>query len=90
MAVQLSGRYGLTAREEEVARLLLSGRSNEAIAQILQISAHTARHHTQRVLEKTGAHSRAEVAFIAARSRRSGEHRQSVGVREVVVQPAEA
>lgn len=53
-------QYGLTAREVEVAVLLAQGRSNAAIAEALQISGHTARHHTQRVLTKVGVHSRAE------------------------------
>jgi DNA-binding CsgD family transcriptional regulator len=53
-------RYGLTRREHEVARLLAQGKSNAAIAQELRISAHTARHHTQRVLAKLAVHSRAE------------------------------
>jgi len=52
--------YGLTARELEVAVLLAQGRSNAAIAEALQISAHTARHHSQRILTKLGVHSRAE------------------------------
>jgi DNA-binding NarL/FixJ family response regulator len=53
-------QYGLTPRETEVAALLAQGRSNTAIATALQISSHTARHHTQRVLTKLGVHSRAE------------------------------
>ena len=53
-------RYGLTAREVEVAVLLAQGRSNAGIAEALRISAHTARHHTQRILTKLGVHSRAE------------------------------
>jgi DNA-binding NarL/FixJ family response regulator len=53
-------QYGLTPRETEVAALLMQGRSNTAIAAALQISTHTARHHTQRVLTKLGVHSRAE------------------------------
>jgi DNA-binding CsgD family transcriptional regulator len=53
-------RYGLTRREHEVAHLLAEGKSNAAIAQELRISAHTARHHTQRVLAKLAVHSRAE------------------------------
>lgn len=58
--LHLRSRYGLTAREVEVARLLAQGRSNAAIAAALNISAHTARHHTQRVLSKLEVHSRAE------------------------------
>jgi DNA-binding CsgD family transcriptional regulator len=53
-------RYGLTARELEVAVLLAQGCSNASIADALQISAHTARHHTQRILAKLGVHSRSE------------------------------
>ncbi|HJR16272.1 MAG TPA: LuxR C-terminal-related transcriptional regulator [Gemmatimonadales bacterium] len=59
-AAYLQLRYGLTAREMEVATLLAQGRSNTAIAAALHISTHTARHHTQRVLAKLGVHSRAE------------------------------
>jgi DNA-binding NarL/FixJ family response regulator len=56
----LEGRYGLTRRELEVAKLLARGMSNASIARELRISAHTARHHTQRVLSKLSVHSRAE------------------------------
>jgi DNA-binding NarL/FixJ family response regulator len=56
----LQARFGLTARESQVALLLAQGRSNVAIAKALGISAHTARHHTQRVLGKLKVHSRAE------------------------------
>ena len=59
-AVRLQERFGLTGRELDVAMLLAEGRSNAAIAMALDISPHTARHHTQRVLGKVGVHSRAE------------------------------
>jgi DNA-binding NarL/FixJ family response regulator len=55
----LQNKYGFTQRELEVATLLAEGRTNTAIAGALGISTHTARHHTQRVLEKLGVHSRA-------------------------------
>lgn len=57
---QIEEQYGLTSREGEVALLLVSGLGNAAIASALNISPHTARHHTQHVLEKLGVHSRAE------------------------------
>jgi DNA-binding NarL/FixJ family response regulator len=57
---QLQTRYGLTRREVQVAGLLAQGRSNSGIAQDLRISAHTARHHTQRILSKLEVHSRGE------------------------------
>jgi DNA-binding NarL/FixJ family response regulator len=56
----LQTRFGLTALESQVALLLAQGRSKVAIAKALGISAHTARHHTQRVLGKLKVHSRAE------------------------------
>jgi DNA-binding CsgD family transcriptional regulator len=59
-AAFLQGKFGLTAREAEVALLLGQGKSNVSIAKALGISTHTARHHTQRVLGKLKVHSRAE------------------------------
>jgi DNA-binding NarL/FixJ family response regulator len=56
----LATRFGLTRREVQVALLLAQGRSNQTIARELKISAHTARHHTQRVLSKLEVHSRGE------------------------------
>jgi DNA-binding NarL/FixJ family response regulator len=55
---ELQNRYGLTRREVQVAKLLAKGRSNTAIAEELEISVHTARHHTQRILSKLEVHSR--------------------------------
>lgn len=60
---ELRDRYGLTPRQAEVAVLLARGRSNREIAGRLGISRHTARHHAQRVLEKTGAGSRKALAL---------------------------
>lgn len=54
----LAGRYGLTPRQAQVARLLGSGASNREIADRLEISPHTARHHAQSVLNRIGIHSR--------------------------------
>jgi DNA-binding CsgD family transcriptional regulator len=56
----LQQHHKLTQRESEVAILLAQGASNLAIASILSISPHTARHHTQAVLSKLGARSRSE------------------------------
>jgi DNA-binding NarL/FixJ family response regulator len=58
-AAQRWRAYGLTRRELEVALLLAQGCSNVTVARRLNISPHTARHHTQRVLDKLGVHSRA-------------------------------
>jgi DNA-binding CsgD family transcriptional regulator/PAS domain-containing protein len=55
-------RYGLTSREVEVANLLGVGESDAAIAATLAISRHTARRHTEHILQKIGVHSRAAAA----------------------------
>jgi DNA-binding CsgD family transcriptional regulator len=57
---KLMKHFGLTRREAQVASLLSQGRSNQAIARELDISEHTARHHTQRILAKLEVHSRGE------------------------------
>jgi DNA-binding CsgD family transcriptional regulator len=58
----LRARHGLTARESEVALLLAAGRRNRDIATALRVTEHTARRHTERVLQKLDVTSRAEVA----------------------------
>jgi DNA-binding NarL/FixJ family response regulator len=54
--------FSLTKRQAEVARLLALRYTNQEIADTLEISPHTARHHTQAVLEALGVYSRHEVA----------------------------
>jgi len=68
----VADRYGLTRREAEVAKLLAEGWSNQAIARELQISQHTSRHHTQRILAKLEVHSRGEAG---AKLRSTRPHR---------------
>ena len=60
---------GLTPREAEVARLLADRLTNAELAGALGISAHTARHHTQRVMQKLGVDSRRELAMRLRRGR---------------------
>ena len=57
---------GLTARELEVAVLLARGFRNRKIAAALVITEKTAANHVQRVLDKLGVTSRAQVAARAA------------------------
>ena len=58
----LRERFGLSKQESRIAHLLARGKSNAEIAKTLFISPHTARTHTQRILDKLGVHARAEVA----------------------------
>lgn len=60
----LHERYGLTARQTAVARLLAEGCSNAEIAQRLSVSYFTARNHTEQVLTKLGVSSRAAVGAV--------------------------
>ena len=60
----LRERFGLTARQIEVVRLLAEGCSNAEIAQRLEMSYYTARNHTEQVLGKLGVSSRAAVGAM--------------------------
>jgi two-component system, NarL family, nitrate/nitrite response regulator NarL len=55
----------LTLREQEVLRLLAGGLSQSAISRELVISPKTVSNHIQNVLQKLGAHSRAEAVALA-------------------------
>jgi DNA-binding CsgD family transcriptional regulator len=60
----LRARYGLSARECAVARLVATGHTNREVASLLHLSPFTARNHTSRVLRKLGARNRARVAAL--------------------------
>lgn len=57
----LRERFDLTRQETRVALLLAQGQTNREIAEQLFISPHTARHHTENVLEKLDLHTRRQV-----------------------------
>jgi putative two-component system response regulator len=59
----------ITPREREVLGHLADGLSLPDIAAAMFISMNTARNHTQRVIEKLGAHSKLEAVVIATRER---------------------
>lgn len=59
---RLQRRFGLTAMQSRVARLLGEGLRNDEIARRLFISPHTARHHVEQIKLKVGGHTRAAVA----------------------------
>jgi DNA-binding CsgD family transcriptional regulator len=60
----------LSAREDEVARLVAEGLTNREIAQRLVISERTAQNHVQHILTKLGFSSRAQIAGWVAAQRR--------------------
>jgi len=60
-------RPRLSAREQQVAALLLEGASNKLIARALEISVHTAKFHVTAVLDKVGARNRADAVAIILR-----------------------
>jgi DNA-binding CsgD family transcriptional regulator/tetratricopeptide (TPR) repeat protein len=60
-------KAGLSQREEEVARLVGLGLSNEQIAVRLFLSPRTVEHHVTSILRKLPASGRAEIAVYAAR-----------------------
>ncbi|MGH7605483.1 MAG: response regulator transcription factor [Gemmatimonadaceae bacterium] len=59
-------RYGLSERELQVAQLLKRGFGTREVAACLGISINTARRHTENILAKVGAHSRAQAVAILA------------------------
>ena len=56
--IELCASLELSARETEVVRCLLEGKSNQDIADSLYISMSTVKTHLHRILEKTGQPSR--------------------------------
>jgi DNA-binding CsgD family transcriptional regulator len=57
----LMAAHALSARERQIARLLLDGRSSAEIARTLHISLNTAKDHSKAIFRKTGTHSRSEL-----------------------------
>jgi DNA-binding CsgD family transcriptional regulator len=62
VAAQLSlAGFGLTRREAQIARLLARRASNREIAEQLDLSPHTVRHHIENIFRKLGIHSRRDI-----------------------------
>lgn len=58
----LLAAFGLTAREREICRQVLTGRSTRQIGRVLDISPNTVQDHLKSIFTKTGAHSRGELS----------------------------
>jgi DNA-binding NarL/FixJ family response regulator len=58
---------GLTARQIEILRLVVAGRTNAEIAAALVLSVRTVDHHVSAVLQKLGVATRREAAGAAGR-----------------------
>jgi len=59
--------YGLTAREQEILRLVLQGLSNKDIEKKLFISASTVRNHIYNIYQKLGVKNRLELVNLIAK-----------------------
>jgi DNA-binding NarL/FixJ family response regulator len=64
---------GLSPREREVLALVAEGRTNKAIAEALYVSPNTVKTHVSSLFTKLDAHSRSELAVIAARTEIAAE-----------------
>ena len=67
----------LSAREQEVFRLLTEGRSNRAMATALNLSEHTIKNHLFHIFYKLGVSSRTEAILYAIRRRVSPEQKSA-------------
>ena len=63
--IVIRNAFGLTRRERITLNLLVDGRSNKQIADILCISLPTVNSHVAKILRKMGATSRTEAATRA-------------------------
>lgn len=63
-----SDAVALSAREQQIAKLVAEGLHNEAIAERLVISVNTVKDHLKRMYRKLGVTSRAQVAAWAQRN----------------------
>jgi DNA-binding CsgD family transcriptional regulator len=88
----LMSAYGLTAREQDVTRLILQGRSTIDVALELSMSVHTVQEHLKNVFDKTGVRSRrdlvAKIFYAHYEPRFRDNERRTVNHRPVRGQPS--
>ena len=63
--VALSSAPRLSARERDVLRLVVAGKSNKEIAAALQVAERTVKFHVTSIFNKLGAENRAQAVTIA-------------------------
>lgn len=68
--------FGLTGREMEIVTAIVSGYSNREIAQKLDISEDTVKHHVTNVFDKLGVFNRLELALFAIHHGLAGRHQK--------------
>jgi DNA-binding NarL/FixJ family response regulator len=67
VSAQQTRQFELTPRELEIVAAIVDGDSNRDIADRLDISLQTVKHHLTNIFDKTGASSRLELAVFAIR-----------------------
>lgn len=70
--VGTDGQHGLTAREQDVAALVMRGYSNRVIAEELVVSVRTVTTHVSHIFTKLGISSRAGIAAVLVRTSQTG------------------
>ena len=74
---KLAGRYALSPRETDVARLLLAGRNRPFVKDALFISTGTVNSHISSIYRKTGVKSQQELISLAERVARGEDDREA-------------
>lgn len=77
IAPLIAEAYGLSAREQDVARLVIQGYSTGEIAEQLFVSPHTVQDHLKSIFDKAGVRSRRELVtrvFSEHYAPRMGQH----------------
>lgn len=72
LASELAHRHGLTSREEEILLLMLQGKNNREIENILYISYNTVKNHIHAIYGKTGISNRFQLFRSLGQSAGSG------------------